>query len=88
MFRPSENFLLASCIACSLVVPFVTTTVLPFMSVIAEIGDAFGTISLVPATNISGENATSLRALGIGRGRAAFEIDLVVRHRRECGRRG
>src|SRR6267142_459938 len=60
MFRPSENFLSIVCIACSLVVPFVTTTVLPFRSVGAEMVEAFGTISLVPATNIKGENATSL----------------------------
>src|SRR5216684_2424918 len=46
--------------ACSLVVPLVTTTVLPCRSFGAEIGDAFGTISLVPATNIRGENATCL----------------------------
>ena len=43
-----------------MVVPLVTTTVLPFRSVGAEMVDAFGTISLVPATNISGENATCL----------------------------
>src|SRR5258708_13601314 len=68
MFRPSENFLSTLCIACSLVVPLVTTTVLPFKSVGPEIVDAFGTISLVPATNISGENATCLArsALAVG----------------------
>ena len=60
MLRPSANFLSTACIACSLVVPFVTTTVLPFKSVAPETVEAFGTISLVPATNISGENATCL----------------------------
>ncbi len=50
----------AAWIACSLVVPFVTTTVLPFRSVNDWTFDAFGTISLVPATNIKGENATRL----------------------------
>ena len=60
MLRPSANFLSTLCIACSLVVPFVTTTVLPFKSVAPETVEAFGTISLVPATNISGENATCL----------------------------
>ncbi len=60
MLRPSENFLSALCIACSLVVPLVTTTVLPFRSVTDCTPAAFGTISLVPATNISGENATCL----------------------------
>ncbi len=60
MLSPSANFLSTLCIACSLVVPFVTTTVLPFRSVGAEMFDAFGTINLVPATNISGENATCL----------------------------
>ena len=84
MFRPSENFLSTACIACSLVVPLVTTTVLPFRSVGAEMVEAFGTISLVPATNISGENATCLLALRIGRGRSAFEVDLVLHHRRNA----
>ena len=49
-----------ACMACSLVVPLVTTTVLPCRSFGAEIVEAFGTISLVPATNINGENATCL----------------------------
>src|ERR1700726_530918 len=74
MVSPSENFLSTLCIACSLVVPLVTTTVLPLRSVGPEMVDAFGTISLVPATNIKGENATCLA-------RSAFEIDLVLQHR-------
>src|ERR1700742_4828323 len=60
MLRPRLNFLSTACIACSLVVPFVTTTVLPCRSFGAEMVEAFGTISLVPATNIKGENATCL----------------------------
>ena len=74
--------------ACSLVVPLVTTTVLPCKSFGAEMVEAFGTISLVPATNISGENATCLAALGVRRGRSAFEVDLVLHHRRNAVIRG
>src|SRR3977135_4221670 len=81
MVRPSWNLVSTACIACSLVVPLVTTTVLPLRSGGAEIVEAFGTISLVPATNISGENATSLARSALWRGGAAFEVDLVVRHR-------
>src|SRR6266853_1447462 len=81
ILRPSANFLSTLCIACSLVVPLVTTMVLPCRSVGPEIVDAFGTISLVPATNINGENATCLP-------RSAFEIDLVLHHRRNAVIRG
>ncbi len=61
MFRPSAYFLFGDMASparwwC----PWSLTTVLPFKSVTALTPDAFGTISLVPATNISGENATRL----------------------------
>ena len=47
-----------SCIAFSLVVPAVTTTVFPARSRYERIGEPRRTSSLVPETKMTGENAT------------------------------
>ena len=88
MLRPSENFLSASCIACSLVVPFVTTTVLPFRSVTRRDLRALRHHQLGAGDEHQRRECDLPGALGVGRGRSAFEVDLVLHHRRNAVVRG
>src|SRR6516165_3372905 len=67
--------------AASLVVPAVTTAVLPARSRYERTREVLGTMSLVPAMKKIGENATCSR-------RSAFEIDLTRSDLLQAVRRG